>query len=160
MSDRADLLQGTLDLLILKSLLLAPLHGWGISKRIRELSRDVLQVNQGSLYPALYRLEDRGWVESEWGISPEGRRAKFYTLTSAGRAQIATEQDSWRRCWRVAGSGETGDGRRETGDGAALSFRAQRRKARRRSIAIIPAERPHFRDDGDSSPPACGLRSE
>jgi PadR family transcriptional regulator, regulatory protein PadR len=97
LSDRADLLQGTLDLLILKSLVVAPLHGWGISKRIRELSRDVLQVNQGSLYPALYRLEDRGWVESEWGISPEGRRAKFYALTSAGRKQIATEQDSWRR---------------------------------------------------------------
>ena len=97
LSDRADLLQGTLDLLILKSLLVAPLHGWGISKRIRELSRDVLQVNQGSLYPALYRLEDRGWVESAWGISPEGRRAKFYTLTSAGREQIVTEQDSWRR---------------------------------------------------------------
>jgi PadR family transcriptional regulator, regulatory protein PadR len=96
-SDRADLLQGTLDLLILKSLLIAPLHGWGISKRIRELSRDVLQVNQGSLYPALYRLEDRGWVTSEWGTSPEGRRAKFYKLTAAGRKQVAAEQDSWRR---------------------------------------------------------------
>ena len=97
LSDRADLLQGTLDLLILKSLLVAPLHGWGISKRIRELSRDVLQVNQGSLYPALYRLEDRGWVVSEWGTSPEGRRAKFYRLTSAGRKQITAEQESWRR---------------------------------------------------------------
>ena len=96
MSDRADLLQGTLDLLILKSLLVAPLHGWGISKRIRELSRDVLQVNQGSLYPALYRLEDRGWVESGWGISPEGRRAKFYKLTSAGRKQLAGEAERWR----------------------------------------------------------------
>ena len=97
MTDRADLLQGTLDLLILKSLILAPLHGWGISKRIRELSRDVLQVNQGSLYPALYRLEDRGWVVSEWGTSPEGRRAKFYELTASGRKQIAAEQESWRR---------------------------------------------------------------
>ena len=97
MSDRADLLQGTLDLLILKSLLVAPLHGWGISKRIRELSLDVLQVNQGSLYPALYRLEDRGWVASEWGTSPEGRRAKFYKLTAAGRKQVAAEQESWRR---------------------------------------------------------------
>jgi transcriptional regulator len=97
MSDRADLLQGTLDLLILKSLLVAPLHGWGISKRIRELSKDVLQVNQGSLYPALYRLEDRGWVASEWGTSLEGRRAKFYKLTAAGRKQVATEQESWRR---------------------------------------------------------------
>ena len=96
-SDRADLLQGTLDLLVLKSLVPAPLHGWGISKRIRELSRDVLQVNQGSLYPALYRLEDRGWVASEWGISPEGRRAKFYRLTAIGRKQVVTEQESWRR---------------------------------------------------------------
>ena len=78
MSDRADLLQGTLDLLILKALFPAPLHGWGISKRIRELSYDVLQVNQGSLYPALYRLEDRGLVRSSWGISPEGRRAKLH----------------------------------------------------------------------------------
>jgi transcriptional regulator len=73
------------------------LHGWGISKRIRELSRDVLQVNQGSLYPALYRLEDRGWVGSEWGTSQEGRRAKFYKLTAQGRKQLATEQDDWRR---------------------------------------------------------------
>jgi len=97
MSDRADLLQGTLDLLILKSLVVAPLHGWAISKRIRELSRDVLQVNQGSLYPALYRLEDRGWVVSEWGTSPEGRRAKIYTLTPTGRKQISAEQESWRR---------------------------------------------------------------
>jgi transcriptional regulator len=97
MSDRADLLQGTLDLLILKSLLLAPLHGWGISKRIRELSREVLQVNQGSLYPALYRLEDRGWVGSEWGTSPEGRRAKFYTLTPLGKKQLTAEQEDWRR---------------------------------------------------------------
>ena len=97
MSDRADLLQGTLDLLILRSLLLAPLHGWGISKRIRELSREVLQVNQGSLYPALYRLEDRGWVASEWGTSPEGRRAKFYSLTPLGKKQLTTEQEGWRR---------------------------------------------------------------
>jgi PadR family transcriptional regulator PadR len=97
MSDRADLLQGTLDLLILKSLLIAPLHGWGISKRIRELSHDVLQVNQGSLYPALYRLEDREWVDSEWGTSPEGRRAKFYRLTALGRKQLNAERDSWRR---------------------------------------------------------------
>ena len=83
--------------MILKGLILAPLHGWGISKRIRELSRDVLQVNQGSLYPALYRLEDRGWVVSEWGTSLEGRRAKFYKLTPLGRKQITAEQESWRR---------------------------------------------------------------
>jgi transcriptional regulator len=96
MSDRADLLQGTLDLLILKAIVPAPLHGWGISKRIRELSYDVLQVNQGSLYPALYRLEDQGLVRSSWGISPEGRRAKFYTLTAAGKKRFAEERAHWR----------------------------------------------------------------
>src|SRR5919109_3470570 len=96
MTDRADLLQGTLDLLILKTLVFGALHGWGISKRIRERSGDVLQVNQGSLYPALYRLEDRGWIASEWGISPEGRRAKFYRLTTARRKQFAAERDQWR----------------------------------------------------------------
>jgi PadR family transcriptional regulator PadR len=94
--ERADLLQGTLDLLILRTLALGPLHGWGISKRIRERSRDVLQVNQGSLYPALYRLEDRGWIDSDWGVSPEGRRAKFYRLTAAGRKQLVAEQTQWR----------------------------------------------------------------
>ena len=96
MPDRADLLQGTLDLLILKALVLAPLHGWGISKRIRELSSDVLQVNQGSLYPALYRLEDRGLVRSSWGISPDGRRAKFYALTAAGKKRFGEEKANWR----------------------------------------------------------------
>jgi transcriptional regulator len=97
MSDRADFLQGTLDLLILRSLLLKPLHGWGIAKRIRQLSDEVLQVNQGSLYPALYRLADRGWIVPEWGISEEGRRARFYTLTDEGRRQLVTEQAAWRR---------------------------------------------------------------
>lgn len=92
---KADLLQGTLDLLILKALTLGALHGWGISKRIRQMSRDVLEVNQGSLYPALHRLEDRGLVASEWGVSPEGRRAKFYTLTEAGREHFAEERASW-----------------------------------------------------------------
>lgn len=96
MTDRADLLQGTLDLLVLKSLALGPLHGWGISKRIRQLSSDVLQVNQGSLYPALYRLEERGLLSSEWGISPENRRAKFYTLSAAGRREFAKEEAGWR----------------------------------------------------------------
>jgi PadR family transcriptional regulator, regulatory protein PadR len=97
MTDRADLLQGTLDLLILRSLSVAPLHGWGISKRIRQLSDDVLQVNQGSLYPALYRMEDRGLVTSEWKLSDEGRRAKVYRLTAAGRKRVGAEQDEWRR---------------------------------------------------------------
>src|SRR6185437_6544090 len=97
MTERADLLQGTLDLLVLRSLRLAPLHGWGISKRIRQLSSDVLQINQGSLYPALYRLEDRGLIKASWGTSDEGRRAKFYTLTAAGRKRVGEEQDDWRR---------------------------------------------------------------
>jgi transcriptional regulator len=96
-TERADFLQGTLDLLILRSLALRPLHGWGISKRIRVLSADVLQVNQGSLYPALYRLENRGLVKSAWGTSDEGRRVRLYTLTAAGRKQMTIEQADWRR---------------------------------------------------------------
>jgi PadR family transcriptional regulator, regulatory protein PadR len=91
-----ELLQGTLDLLILKALALGPLHGWGISKRLRDLSRDALAVGQGSLYPALYRLEDKGWVTSEWRHTPEGRRVKFYNLTAAGRKQFAAERTQWR----------------------------------------------------------------
>jgi PadR family transcriptional regulator len=92
---RPDLLQGTLDLLILKALTLGPLHGWGVSKRIRQMSRNVLEVNQGSLYPALHRLEDRGFVTSEWKVSDEGRRARFYRLTKLGRKQFAEEQERW-----------------------------------------------------------------
>ncbi|MET0399316.1 MAG: PadR family transcriptional regulator [Longimicrobiaceae bacterium] len=97
MAPRTDLLQGTLDLLILKALLLGSLHGWGISKRLRQLSEDALEVGQGSLYPALYRLEDRGWVTAEWRTSDEGRRAKFYSLTPDGRRQLEVEQSQWRR---------------------------------------------------------------
>lgn len=93
----ADLLQGTLDLLILKALVLGELHGWGISKRLREMSRDVFNVGQGSLYPALYRIEEKGWVTAEWQHSPEGRRAKFYRLTAEGRRQLAAERAQWRR---------------------------------------------------------------
>jgi transcriptional regulator len=96
-ADRSDLLQGTLDLLILKGLRAGSQHGWALSKRIRDLSRDALQINQGSLYPALYRLEARGLVRAEWGVSDEGRRARFYTLTAAGRKQFAAERDDWRR---------------------------------------------------------------
>ncbi|HEY2374949.1 MAG TPA: PadR family transcriptional regulator [Gemmatimonadaceae bacterium] len=96
MDSKAELLQGTLDLLILKTLALGPLHGWGVSKRIRQLSSEVLQIGQGSLYPALYRLEDRGWIEAEWGVSPEGRKAKFYRLTADGRRQLNSETESWR----------------------------------------------------------------
>ncbi len=94
---RTDLLQGTLDLLILKTLVLGSLHGWGISKRLRQLSSDVLEVGQGSLYPALYRLEDRGWIAAEWRTSDEGRRAKFYALTADGRRQLTVERSQWRR---------------------------------------------------------------
>ena len=90
-----DLLQGTLDLLILKSLELEPLHGWAVSKRIRQRSNDVLTVNQGSLYPALYRLENRGLIVSRWGVSAGGRKAKFYRLTSRGRRALGSERESW-----------------------------------------------------------------
>ena len=93
---RTELLQGTLDLLILKSLLAGPMHGWGISIAIRERSRDVLQINQGSLYPALHRLERRKWVRTRWGTSENNRRAKYYELTDRGRRQLEAEQMSWR----------------------------------------------------------------
>ncbi len=92
---KPDLLHGTLDLLILRSLSLAPMHGWGISKHIRQISQDVLEVNQGSLYPALYRLEDRGWISADWGTTGTGRRAKIYSLTEDGRSQLATEESHW-----------------------------------------------------------------
>jgi PadR family transcriptional regulator PadR len=94
---RADMLQGTLDLLILETLALGPMHGWGVSQRIQELSSEVLQVNQGSLYPALHRLEHRGLITSEWGASENNRRAKFYRLSGAGRRRLATERADWRR---------------------------------------------------------------
>lgn len=97
MPPRADLLQGSLDLLILKCLLNDPLHGWAIAKRLRDWSSDVLEVNQGSLYPALYRLEERGWVDADWGVSPEGRKVKVYTLTKQGRRQLDEEREQWRR---------------------------------------------------------------
>ena len=93
---RADLLQGTLELLILKTLQLdEPMHGWGVATRIQQLSEDVLQLNQGSLYPALHRLEAKGWIRSEWGTSSNNRRAKFYRLTALGRGQLADEQEQW-----------------------------------------------------------------
>ena len=94
---KLDLLQGTLDLLILKALALGPQHGWGISQRIQQMSREVLQVNQGSLYPALHRLEHQGWVEAEWAVSELGRRAKYYRLTTTGRRQLAVETGEWER---------------------------------------------------------------
>ena len=94
---KSDLLQGTLDLLILKTLVLDPMHGWGVSQRIQQLSKDVLQVNQGSLYPALHRLERQGLIEAEWGMSENNRQAKYYKLTRAGRKQLAEETENWRR---------------------------------------------------------------
>jgi transcriptional regulator len=92
MSDR---LQGTLDLLILRTLQNEPMHGWGIAQRLQLLSRDLFQPNQGSLYPALHRLEDQGWIAAEWGVSENQRRARFYRLTAAGRRQLAKERESW-----------------------------------------------------------------
>jgi transcriptional regulator len=92
---KADLLQGTLDLLILKALSLGPLHGYGVIQRIRQLSGEMLFVEQGALYPALYRIEQKGWVSSKWGVNETGRRAKFYRLTPAGRRQLAVEEASW-----------------------------------------------------------------
>ncbi|MHB1863067.1 MAG: PadR family transcriptional regulator [Gemmatimonadaceae bacterium] len=101
--DRLDLPQGTLDLLILKALSLAPQHGWGISERIRQISREVLDVPQGSLYPALHRLERRGWVKARWGTSENNRRAKFYELTRRGQAQLTAETDDWERLAAAVG---------------------------------------------------------
>ena len=92
----ADVLQGTLDLLVLKTLSLAPMHGWGLSHRIQELSRDALQVGQGSIYPALVRLEQRGWIDTEWRVTENNRRAKYYRLTAAGRRALGEELASWR----------------------------------------------------------------
>jgi PadR family transcriptional regulator PadR len=97
MNPKADLLQGTLDLLILKTLALESMHGWGISQRIQQMSQDVLQVQQGSLYPALHRLEQRGWIDAEWGDSDNNRKAKFYRLTRAGRKQLEVETSNWVR---------------------------------------------------------------
>ncbi len=95
--ERLDLPQGTLDLLILKTLSLDPAHGWAISERIRQVSRAALQVPQGSLYPALHRLERRGWISAHWGASDNNRRAKYYELTKAGRRQLAAETQQWAR---------------------------------------------------------------
>jgi transcriptional regulator len=96
-AEQTDLLQGTLDLLILKTLALEPMHGWGIAQRIQQISRDVLQVQQGSLYPALHRLEQQGWIAAVWGTSENNRRAKFYRLTAAGRKQLERETSNWVR---------------------------------------------------------------
>lgn len=94
---RIELPQGTLDLLILKTLELQPLHGWAISERLQQVSTDALQIGQGSLYPALHRLERRGWIKAKWGVSDNNRRAKYYELTRAGRKQLQSDLEDWRR---------------------------------------------------------------
>ena len=97
MTKPTDLVQGTLDLLILRTLALAPMHGWGIAQRIRQASNEVLQVQQGALYPALHRLEQQGWIQAEWGESDNRRRAKFYSLTPPGRRYLEEERANWAR---------------------------------------------------------------
>ena len=100
---KLDLLQGTLDLLVLRTLQAGPMHGWAISERIQQISEDVLHVNQGSLYPAMHRLEHQGWIKAEWGVSELGRRARFYRLTAAGRKQLERETESWARLTAAIG---------------------------------------------------------
>ena len=97
MSDRTDVLQGTLDLLIMRTLAREPMHGWAIAQRIQQVSNDLLRVQQGSLYPALHRLEHQGWITAEWGVSENARRARFYALTRAGRKQLTLEVAKWQR---------------------------------------------------------------
>ena len=104
MSKQLDLLQGTLDLLILKAISLGPLHGYGVLLRIQQISKDCLEIQQGSLYPALYRLEHQGWTGSEWGESENNRRAKFYRLTAAGKKKLHAESDKWNRMTDVIGA--------------------------------------------------------
>jgi PadR family transcriptional regulator, regulatory protein PadR len=94
---RLDLPQGTLDLLILRTLSLGPQHGWAVSERVQQISNDVLRIQQGSLYPALHRLERRGWIKATWGTSENNRRAKYYELTKTGKKQLAEEQDAWEK---------------------------------------------------------------
>jgi transcriptional regulator len=102
-NERISLPQGTLDLLILKTLALEPQHGWAISERIQQISRDVLQIQQGSLYPALHRLERRGWIKAEWGASENNRQAKYYALTRRGRKRLEAETEIWRKLTAAVG---------------------------------------------------------
>jgi PadR family transcriptional regulator, regulatory protein PadR len=101
--DKLDLPQGTLDLLILKTLALEPQHGWAISERVQQISSDVLKIQQGSLYPALHRLERRGWIKARWGASDNNRRAKYYELTAAGRKQLEREESAWNKLTAAVG---------------------------------------------------------
>jgi len=102
-NERIDLPQGTLDLLILKTLALEPHHGWAVSERIQQISSEVLRIQQGSLYPALHRLERRGWIKAEWGASENNRRAKFYELTKSGRKRLEAEESAWRKLIAAVG---------------------------------------------------------
>jgi PadR family transcriptional regulator, regulatory protein PadR len=97
MAKKSELLQGTLDMLVLRVLSRGELHGWGITLKLEQLSQSALQVDEGSLYPALYRMEEKGWIDAEWKLTEKNRRAKFYTLTKAGRKQLEAEQESWNR---------------------------------------------------------------
>jgi len=101
MAQKSDLLQGTLDMLVLRVLSRGELHGWGITNKLEQLSKSALQVDEGSLYPALYRMEEKGWIEAEWKMTENNRRAKYYTLTRAGRKQLETEQKSWDRTMTI-----------------------------------------------------------
>ena len=101
--ERLDLPQGTLDLLILKTLALEPQHGWAVSERIQQISSDMLRIQQGSLYPALHRLERRGWIKAKWGASENNRRAKYYELTKSGRKQLEAEESAWRKLTMAVG---------------------------------------------------------
>jgi transcriptional regulator len=103
MEERLELPQGTLDLLILKALALEPLHGWGVSERLEQISGEALQVQQGSLYPALHRLERRGWIKAEWKVTENNRKAKYYALTRTGRKQLEAEAAAWRKLSAVVG---------------------------------------------------------
>jgi PadR family transcriptional regulator, regulatory protein PadR len=103
MPPASDLLQGTLDLLILRTLALEPMHGWGIAQRIQQVSKDALQIGQGSLYPALHRLEYKGWIRADWGSSENNRKAKFYSLTATGKAQLQAELKDWERLTTAIG---------------------------------------------------------
>ena len=103
MTKPVDLVQGTLDMLILKTVALEPAHGWAIAQRIRQISKDVLQVRQGALYPALHRLEQQGWIKAEWGESENNRRAKYYSLTRAGRKYLESEHANWERLSEAIG---------------------------------------------------------
>ena len=140
MARKTDLLQGTLDLLILRTLAAGPMHGWAISQRIQQVTGDVLQIAQGSLYPALHRLEEEGWVEAEWGASEANRQAKFYELTRAGRKQLTAEEENWQRIAdAVARVSRRPDDAAAHPAAPAVGAPPQPRRARARPGAAVPS---------------------